>query len=282
MVGTRKDPVSRRARHLSLYLAVLVAGAVAALVVSASAQVAEPPPTASFTAGDNYWRVTGSTATSATIAAGGTVTFGYPSGGNEHDASFTASGPSSCDPPLPSGPEPPGWTATCTFSAPGTYQFICTRHPSMQGTVQVVDAGMPSTPGAPTPPGPGTTPGSPPPGGTSPQPGRPRVSVARRQTGTTLRGSVTTAGRAKIVVSALVSNRALSIRRPKQVKKVKVGSQTKRPVGAAKIRFAVRLNAAARRALNRRERLALEVRIVVTPAGGQATTKTVSVAVRAS
>ena len=62
---------------------------------------------------------------------------------------------------------------------------------------------------------------------------------------------------------------------------MKVGSQTKRPVDAGKTRFAVRLNAAARRALNRRERLAVVLRIVVSPAGGQATTKTVSVALRA-
>ena len=114
------------------------------------------------------------------------------------------------------------------------------------------------------------------PGGSPTQPGSTSIKFARKQTGTTLRGSVTAAAGAKIVVTALVSNRYLSTSRPKKVKKVSVGSQTKRSTGA-KVSFAVKLSKAARKALKSRDKLSVTLRIVVTPSGGKATTKTVAV-----
>jgi hypothetical protein len=77
-----------------------------------------------------------------------------------------------------------------------------------------------------------------------------------------------------------VSNRFLSKHRPKRPKQVRVGSRTKRSTGTAKTSFAVKLNASARRALYRRHRLAVNLRIVVTPQGGPAAAKTVAVALR--
>jgi hypothetical protein len=171
----------------------------------------------------------------------------------------------------------------------------------MTGTVQVNPA-PPGGGGGDPPPGGGDPPagggGDPPgggsggggggggtggdtPGGSPTQPGSPSIKFTRRQTGTTLRGSVTAAAGAKIVVTAFVSNRSLSNRRPKRVKKVKVGSQTKRSTGA-KVNFAVKLNSAARKALKSREKLSVTLRIVVTASGGQATTRIVKVSVRAN
>ena len=41
-------------------------------------------------------------------------------------------------PPLPFVPLPQGWSGECTFSAPGTYSFVCTAHRTeMTGTVVV-------------------------------------------------------------------------------------------------------------------------------------------------
>jgi len=111
--------------------------------------------------------------------------------------------------------------------------------------------------------------------------------VSRRQRGTVVRGSVTTpAGPSLIVVTAYVTKRtlgtqrALGTHRAKHVVRVRVGSQTKRATGTGKTTFAVKLNKTARRALHRRHRLAVTLRIVVTPQGGQAVAKTASVALR--
>src|SRR5258708_39460593 len=91
------------------------------------------------------------TPASVTIGSGGAVSFGYPAGLSQHDVHFT-SGPAA---PSCSGangasqaafdssghsatPQGPGWSGTCTFSAPGDYGFLCTLHPSvMYGTVHV-------------------------------------------------------------------------------------------------------------------------------------------------
>ena len=78
----------------------------------------------------------------------------------------------------------------------------------------------------------------------------------------------------------MVSNRALAARRPKHVKRVRVGSQSKRSTGTGKTSFAVALNMAARRALHRRQRLEVGLRIVITPPGARAFTTNVAVVLR--
>jgi plastocyanin len=273
--------MSRRGCHLSLYLAALAAGAVVAVAVSAPASDgAQPPPNATFTASNNEWTVAGTSSSTATIGAGGTVTFSSPIGNNDHNVRFSSSGPTSCSPALPVNPQPPEWSSTCQFNTAGTYSFVCTAHPGMGGTVSVL------APGTPTTPPPATDPGTPPPGGNPPggapeQPGSPTVKVPRRQRGTTVRGSVTTSvGGSRLVIKALVSNRLLSTSPPRQVRKVSVGSLRRQLPSAGKTSFAVKLNRAARRALNRRDRLAVTLRVTVTPPAGQATTKTATVRLR--
>jgi plastocyanin len=297
--------VSRRARDLSLSLVALAAGMAVAFAVTAVAPVdAAAPQTASVTAVDNAWEA--ASGNTATIAAGGTVAFSYPDGADIHNVVFTGgTSPKSCTqtagpmtgpvPPLPAGPTGPGWSGTCHFNAPGTYTFVCAKHSSMTGSVVVEGASTTgttttgSTTGT-TPTGTtttGTTPAATTPGATTTAPGSsasrlaPRVSVARRQRGTVLRGTVTTpAGRSRIVVTALISNRALAERRPKHVRRVRVGSQSKRSTGTGKTSFAVALNTAARRALQRRHRLDVGLRIVVTPPGARAFTTNVAVVLR--
>jgi hypothetical protein len=152
-------------------------------------------------------------------------------------------------------------------------------HTYMTGTV-IVEGTSTTTSGGTTSTGSPTTPGSTGGSSTSPLPTT-AVTVARRQKGVVLRGSVATpAGPSQIAVTALVSNRLLSKHRPKKAKQVRVGSQTKRSTGTGKTSFAVKLNATARRALHRRHRLAVNLRIVVTPQAGPAAAKTVAVALR--
>jgi plastocyanin len=40
-------------------------------------------------------------------------------------------------PPLPTFPVPEGWTGTCLFNTPGTYEFVCGAHPVETGTIVV-------------------------------------------------------------------------------------------------------------------------------------------------
>jgi plastocyanin len=296
--------VIRRIRHLSLGLASIAAGAAVAVAVPEIAPGDGPPSSASFTAVDFAWNVTGSTAHAVTIATGGTVTFGYPSGRSAHNADFSGgSAPTSCTqtagsntgatPPLPATPKAAGWSGTCRFDAPGRYAFHCDLHPtSMKGTIDVVattaTTGTTATsPGPPLPTvtttvPPPSTPSNPTPGGSS---GRPlahrRASVAHRQRGAILHGTVKTAvSRSRVVVTALISNRVLAARPPRHVRKVRVGSDSRRATAAAVTSFAVMLDADARAALHRRHRLVVKLRIVVTPPGGRSVATTATVVLR--
>jgi hypothetical protein len=244
------------------------------------------------TAVDFDWSMPGATDYTDTIAAGGSVTFGYPAGVSIHNVDFTGGGPTACTQtagatigpvsPLPAAPEAPGWSGTCRFDTPGTYLFVCDNHNYMKGTIVVEGRGASTTTtGASTTaagtstapadqaPGAGTSTS----GGSSSPSARPRVSVPRRQRGTVLRATVTTpAGRARITVTAYLAGH--SSRTP-------VGSQTRRSKGNGTTAFAIRLEAAGRRALLRARRLTVELRVVVTPdAGRPVTRKTVTVALR--
>ena len=291
--------VSLCGHHRRLFIGALAAVGMSAIVAPQIAS-GQAPTTAIYTAvnDDGSWDFETPTGAETTpLALNGTLTVRWLTGA-DHNAFLTGPTPSpSCMPALPSTGTAPPFTSNCTFSTPGTYMLTCSLHTGMTSTVQVA-AGTGGGGGGGNPPGGGGNPpgggGNPPggggggggdpgggdPGGSPTQPGAPKISFARKQTGTTLRGSVTAAAGAKIVVSALVSNRLLSTKRPKRVKKVSVGSQTKRSTGA-KVSFAVKLNKAARKALKSREKLAVSLKIVVTPSTGKATTKTVAVSLRA-
>ena len=75
-----------------------------------------------------------------TVLAGETVTFSYPAGASSHNVVFVGAQPSSCAPAIPESASPPGWTATCRFNTPGTYEFVCGLHGQMTGAVVVTGA----------------------------------------------------------------------------------------------------------------------------------------------
>ena len=255
---------TRRSGQLALYLAALAAGA--GLAVAVASAGADEPTTASITAKDPYNFDNGSGGSSVSIAKGGTVTFSYPSGASFHNVVFDTTQPTSCQ-DMPSSAAAPGWSGSCTFDAYGTYAFHCGLHSFMTGRVEVPDPNPPTT--GTTGPSPTET------GGELTPP--PAVKVAQRQSGVVVRGSVTTpAGPSAIAVTALVAKSALASR----ARLVKVGALRKHSAGTGRTSFALRVNRTARRALHRRHRLAVTVRIAVTPDAGTASKKTVKVVLR--
>ncbi|HKP20631.1 MAG TPA: hypothetical protein VJT68_03890 [Thermoleophilaceae bacterium] len=270
---------TRRSGHLALYLAAL-AGGTGLSVVVASAGAEEPMP-ASITAKDPTSFDNGSGGNSVSIAKDGTVTFSYPSGSSFHNVVFDAGTPSCSG--LPANASSAPWSGSCTFTAYGTYTFHCGLHGSyMTGKVEVPDPNAPTTGTDTSPTETGGTPGGgePPGGGGNPggqELAPPGVEMAGKQRGTTVRGSVTTpAGPSAIAVTALVAKGTLASR----ARLVKVGSVKKRSTGTGRTTFAVKVNRAARRALRRRHRLTVTVRIAVTPDVGAAFKKTLKVVLR--
>ena len=97
-----------------------------------------------------------------TVAPGAEVAFAYPDGGSAHNVIFDAVAPTSCTqtagansgavPPLPAIPTAEGWTGTCRFDTPGTYDFHCGLHDFMTGRVQAggPPPPVPAAPGAPS------------------------------------------------------------------------------------------------------------------------------------
>jgi hypothetical protein len=199
---------------------------------------------------------------------------------------FTDRQPASCTqtagmssgavPPLPAFPAADGWAGNCTFNAAGTYTFVCGQHASMTGAVLVGEA--PGTTNTDTT-GTGTTGTTT--GGPDGSPKPPRVKVKRRQRGVVVRGSVTTpAGPSRIQVRAFVAKKALASPAASAKRLVRVGSFSKRSTGTGRTAFSIRLKRTARVALKRRGRLAVRLRIAVTPAGGRPTVTTAAVALR--
>ena len=100
---------------------------------------------ASIAAKDPYSCDNGSGSSAVTIAKGGSVTFGYPSGASSHNVVFDTAQPTSCT-DMPAIASPQGWSGSCTFDAYGTYAFHCGLHGSlMRGTVEVPDPNAPTT-----------------------------------------------------------------------------------------------------------------------------------------
>ena len=284
---------------MSRLLLIAIAGALLAVWVGA-ADADVPPSTASFTAQDYSWTVSGTATHSATVAMGGTVSFAYPSGASAHSAHFEPATPTSCT-GLPADPAGPGWSGTCTFDTAGTYAFHCQLHPSMSGTVVVVDPNAPPPTTTTTPPTTTTTPTTTHPSttptrtttSTSTQPGTsgtvpttptgstpsggvgsgtpttpagasarpPALTVARSQHGTLVRGTLKLTRRGDVTVT-------LTIRQSGRT--IVLGRVVVHGTRAGKRTFSVKLNAAGRRALKRHGRLTVSVR--ARSAGGPAGT----------
>jgi plastocyanin len=237
---------------------------------------------ASFIASDYQWRAAGESSNVVTIAQGQAVAFSYPSGYSEHNADFHGAQPSICTqtagagtgsggtPPLPSVPTAQGWSGSCTFNTPGTYTFSCDAHPSeMTGTIHVVSASQPPVSTTPTPvtPGPGPAPTVPPSSAPVDSLSSHSLHLAASQHGTSVHGSLRVAEpRSRFTVQLLSRDT-----------NVKLGQLTKTVAHAGLLHFAVRLSTRGRRTLRAHRRLALSVKLTLTPAGGHTLTRKLSV-----
>lgn len=162
------------------------------------------------------------------------------------------------------------WKGTCTFGQAGIYTFHCVVHPEMTGRVEATAAGTTATTTTTT----SATPPPPPPSEKSAPPSLTgAVSVARNQHGPSVHGSIQISKAlegARLKIDLLVRGDALGHARRRSL--VRVGGLSRGSLSAGRLSFSMRLDAAARRSLERRKRLVLTVRVVVTPATGAALT----------
>jgi plastocyanin len=270
-------------------LVAIACGALAGIPALARAQQ-QDPDTGTVMAQDvngiasGRWVVNGDpSATTVTIATGGTVDFSYPSGASHHNVSFTHAQPASCS-GLPANPFAnggPGWSGSCRFDHAGTYEFVCSVHPyDMIGTVVVKDQpAATATPGAtPTPAGgpyATPTPTADPPPATL----RGAVKLAAHQRGTHVRGSVRVrSARSRVEVALAVRRSALT--GGHSTKLVRVGRWHKTASRAARVAFSVPLTTTGRAALAKLGKLPLTVTVRLTAPGGHKASRTLHTTLR--
>jgi plastocyanin len=270
--------VRLRRRYLPL---AVVLGLAAGVLPAIAASETTPSITAHDEPGPYGYGAHSWMPSTATVGSGGVVSFANPYSNVPHGLKFTGgpATPSCAGIPAAAGTEAGelNWHGECTFSTPGTYTFICTVHPSeMKGTIVVNSNGTTTTTTTPTttttttP----TTPGEPTSGPTLV--GSPTIRSSQR--GAAVKGSleVSKSGagdRLEIDVfakSAVLAKAGHSTR-------VRVGRLVRGSVPAGRLSFSVKLDAKARKALKRHRRLALTVKIALTPSYGEPTTVTRSV-----
>jgi plastocyanin len=274
----------------------LALGVVATLGALEGAAAQAPARDAAVTAVDDRFQVAGAPdgTSDVTILAEGSVAFEYASGNSRHNVRFTDAQPTECAlsgssdpvPPLPQTPQPPGWRGSCTFRTPGAYPFLCDQHPrAMRGTVTVVAPPEPTASPTPTPApapepapspapaqDPGTAPASPPPDVTSPPAAAPAGVAAARLRLVTVPRAARVRGSVDIKVASsrlrvdVLARRSALRRRGRGLLRVAHLARARLRVG--RTAFSLRINRAARRALARRGRLALTIKVIVTPPTG--------------
>ncbi|HET8565248.1 MAG TPA: plastocyanin/azurin family copper-binding protein [Solirubrobacterales bacterium] len=190
-----------------------------------------------------------------TSAPGGSVAFRNPGYVVPHGVHWTGGPEKPACSGVPVDSSGTSWSGACTFAQAGTYSFVCTVHPEeMKGTITVV-----SDEAAPAPsPGPGA-------------PAAPEgqiveaLQLARSQRGRAVRGSVATSSAAVgggLTIELEAKAAALGGRAKGMVR---VGGLARALAEAGRQPFAVMLKAPARKALQRRGRLSVNVTIVVSP-----------------
>ena len=269
----------------------IVAAVVGALACADRAAAQELPATASIVAIDNAFTLPGGGPANVTIAPGGSVTFSYPSGESAHNVLFTSLAPAGCATvtgpaagatALPLSASPAPWSGSCTFVTPGTHEFVCSLHGSaMSGSVTIPGGAPPPPPPVAPPPPPIAPPPPPPPPPASTLPIAFGLSVASSQRGSTVRGSVRVRrSNASVRARAFVRRSVVSGGRSTTL--VLVGSRLRRSVSAGRVSFSVPLSATARRALRRDGKVAVTLKVSVSPPSGTSFRATRGVVMRAS
>lgn len=274
-------PASVRAR-IKLGMAGLSASA--ALLAfgppAGGAQSGPYPTTAAYTASDapDLWNAAGG-GNAVAIALGGTVSFAA-STVEAHDASFDSDAVACVSGGQPTGSRVPAtpsaaWNGACTFSAPGYHAFVCTVHVGMDGEVAVAGADgvlAPRTPVSPPPAG-GTTPGGGESGGVGTPGGgaplatapalQPVFDIDREQRGHVVRGTIAGAGPAATVTLEIGARRRDLEARGRPAGSVRLRRLTRTTGAAGSTTFTIALSRAVRRAVVRRKRLTVTVRVGV-------------------
>jgi plastocyanin len=277
-------------RRAAFVAAAVLGASVAVLPAIAGSETAPTIEAVNVPAGlyseeQHYWQPA-----QATVAPGGAVPFRNATA-VPHGVHWV-SGPEtpSCSAGVPVGTTETAagtnWSGACTFSQPGSYTFYCTVHgAAMSGTIHVEASGT-TTATTTTSPG-----GEPPPGGTTtastPQappagPALQALKLPTSQRGGSVRGSllVSPAGAGGRLEVDLLARRGSLASVPRGSARVRVGRLIRASLSAGATRFAVALDRRARSALHRRGRLALSVRIVLTPVHGPILTLTRAVVER--
>jgi hypothetical protein len=287
----RPRTVSRPRMLVLLALAALVGATVAVLPVA----LADAPSEAKLEINENCevstwscWTTEGSASIakptkSVTIASGGTVTF-IDHASTAATVVWMGSAPACIGVPTSATT---GWEGKCTFQNPGTYKFeSSTLWPEYTKYEIVVEgATTGTTPTTPSPGGGGTTTSPTGPAGGSGSGAAPAspligssseaVKLDRAQHGSSVRGSVkiSQAGvGGRLEVDLLASGASLA--KAGHSLQVRVGRLVRSSLYAGTTPFTVPLSAKGKAALRRHRRLALTVKITLTPLHGAAVTVT--------
>jgi hypothetical protein len=190
---------------------------------------------------------------------GGTVTFKSASGSVEHGVTWTGGPekPSCSGVPIDEGKT--SWSGSCSFAQAGTYSFYCPVHPTeMKGTITATASGTPPT-GSPPPPGPQSA------GAVASD-----LTLARRQRGATVRGSIQLlrAGSGSRLVVELTTRRARLLG-PGHSGKMRVGRLVRSSLPSGRFGIAVPLARVARGALHDETALTVTVTVTVTSPDGE-------------
>jgi plastocyanin len=270
--------VRLRRRYVPL---VALLGVAAAMLPAIASSETSPTVTAENIGGfygeEHRW-----TPSQVTVNAGGVVTFSNPTEVKHGVHWISPPSTPTCDSGVPVGTTETEtsartkWSGTCTFAQPGTYTFYCTVHGSaMAGTVTV----SPTT----TTPTPTTTTGTTTTPTTETPPASPIVGsplLRSSQHGTSVHGSldISQAGAGSRLEVDLFASSA-SLARARHATRVRVGRFVRGSAPTGRQSFSVELGAKARRALSRRHRLALVVKITLVPVHGETTAFTRAVVV---
>jgi plastocyanin len=265
------------------YIPVLAVLGAAAAVLPAIASSETSPTVTAENIGGFYGEEHRWTPSQVTVNAGGVVTFSNPTEVKHGVHWISPPSTPTCDSGVPVGTTEAvsgtKWSGTCTFTQPGTYTYYCTVHGSaMAGTITVSPGGTTTpTPTTTTTTGTTTTPTTetPPP---SPLVGNPSLRASQR--GTSVHGSldISQAGAGGHLEVDLFAQSA-SLAKVRHSTRVRVGRFVRGSAPAGRQSFSVKLGAKARRALSRRHRLALVVKITLVPVHGETTAFTRAVVV---